>query len=201
MSCLKQSLDPIVLRRVFLLAARSLFSDAKNYGEYAEELSRFVYSEDKVKSTLDVELDYLYNPEKLSPRHAVYVGITDFDFKSEYLNHHMTTSEDGASVVLGQPTTTGVVIRCVTPMPDEALRLSTVSMSFLLGMRRMFMEQLELSRFDLQKVTAPALIDKAPTALYVSTAAAALAFNFEVTSYVEGHRIKTFDLGTTVAAL
>ena len=85
MSC--ESLDAVSLRRVFLNATRELFSNPANFAEYAEELSRFVWSEDK-DATLGVELDYVYNPANLSARHAIYVGIEDIKFSTEGFKPH-----------------------------------------------------------------------------------------------------------------
>lgn len=196
MSCSDESLDPVVLRRIFLLATQTLFSNPENYGESAEDLSRYLFSEDESKRTLAVELDYVYNPALLSARHAVYVGCSDMDFNAHVLNNNAGINDDRSATVSNQQATTTVGIRFVTPLPDESLRLATVALGYYAGMRVKFMEELGLLRFDLVKISSPSLVEKAPTALYEVTLAIRLAFNFEITSFVEGHRIKTFSVST-----
>lgn len=196
MSCPAQSLDSVSLRRVFLLATRELFSHPENFAELSEELSRYKYSTDEKTSSLAVELDYVYNPKNLSARHAVYVGIGDLDFSVEYLDHRAGVNDDRSQHVFVQPAKTSLMIRCVTPLPDESLRLATIALGYFFGMRPLFMQQLSLTRFDLGKLSAPSLVEKAPTALYESVMVATIAFNFEITSTIEGHRIKTFSLAT-----
>jgi hypothetical protein len=192
-----ESLDAVSLRRVFLNATRELFSNPDNFAEYAEELSRFVWTSGK-DSTLGVELDYVYNPANLSARHAIYVGVEDIKFSTDFINHSAAFNEDRSQTVFTQGAGTALVIRCVAPLPDEALRLATIACGYFFGMRPLFMTELGLKRFDLLTLGKPAKIEKAPTVLFESTLAINLAFNFEITSVIEGHRIKTFTLRTTV---
>jgi hypothetical protein len=196
MSCSGESLDPVILRRIFLLATQTLFSNPENYGESAEDLSRYKFSEDEAERTLSVELDYVYNPANLSARHAVYVGCGNMDFAAHVLNNNAGINDDRSATVSNQQASTTVGIRFVTPLPDESLRLATIAMGYYAGMRIKFMEELQLLRFDLVQISAPSLVEKAPVALYEVTLAIRLAFSFEVTSFVEGHRIKTFSVAT-----
>jgi len=192
-----ESLDAVSLRRVFLLATRELFSDPVNYGDLSEKLSRFKYSEDAKDSTLIVDLDFEYNPKELQPRHAVYAGLGDVTFDTLVLDHKAEISEDRAKITYVQSAKTALRIRCVAPNADEPLYLATVAAAFFFAMRPVFMDELGLSRMDLSGVTAPQLIDKAPTRMFEVSFAANLAFNFNVISTLEGHRLKAYRLTTT----
>lgn len=192
----QESLDPVALRRVFLLATRQLYSDPLNYGDLSEKLSRFVWRPELTDTTLPVELDFEYNPVELQPRHAVYVGIGDCGFSTVVLDHRADISDDRAKVTYMQAATTTFRLRYVSPTPDEALYLATVGAAYYMAMSRVFVRNLGLSRFDLQALSAPQLIDKAPTRLFEVSLVSNLAFNFNIVSTLEGQRLKTFQLST-----
>jgi hypothetical protein len=192
----EESLDPVTLRRVFLLATRQLFSDPENYGSLRARLDRYVYSEDLKTSTLPVELDFEYNAVELQPRHAIYVGVGDIGFSSQVLDHRADISEDRAKVTYTQAASTALRLRCVAPVADEPLYLATVASAYYMAMSRVFMVNLGLSRFDLATLSAPQLVDKAPTRMFEVQFAAKLDFHFNIVSTLEGQRLKTFQLTT-----
>jgi hypothetical protein len=192
-----ESLDAVSLRRIFLLATRELFADPVNYGDLSGKLSNFKYSEDPKESTLLVDLDFEYNPKELQPRHAVYVGLDDVRFTPMVLDHKAEISEDRASITYVQSAETALQVRCVAPNADEPLYLATIATAFYFAMRPVFMEELGLSRMDLIGLSKPTLIDKAPTRMFEVSFAAKLAFNFNIISTLEGHRLKSYKLATT----
>ena len=196
MSYSAESLDAVSLRRVFLLASRELFSDPYNYGDLRSKLDRFKYSDIAADSTLLVDLDFEYNVKELQPRHAVYVGLGDVEFSTIVLDHRAEISEDRASITYVQSATTSLRIRCVAPNADEPLYLATTAAAFFFAMRPQFIQELGLSRMDLGKVTSPQLIEKAPTRMFEVSMVANLAFNFNVVSVLEGHRLKAYRLST-----
>ena len=192
-----ESLDAVSLRRVFLLATRELFTDPVNYGDLSDKLSNFKYSDNAKDSTLLVDLDFEYNPKELQPRHAVYVGLDDVRFNTVVLDHKAEISEDRAKTTYMQAAETALQIRCVAPNADEPLYLATVATAFYFAMRPVFMAELGLSRMDLVGLSKPTLIDKAPTRMFEVSFVAKLAFNFNVISTLEGHRLKAYRLTTT----
>lgn len=197
MSYSAESLDAVSLRRVFLLATRELFSDPVNYGDLSEKLSRFKYSDDLSESSLLVDLDFEYNPKELQPRQAVYVGLGDVSFDSAVVDHMAAISEDRSQVTYVQSAKTALQVRCVAPNADEPLYLATVATAFFFAMRPVFMDELGLSRMDLAGLSKPTLIDKAPSRMFEVSFVANLAFNFNVISTLEGHRLKAYKFKTT----
>jgi len=192
-----ESLDAVSLRRVFLLATREFFADPVNYGDLSGKLSNFKYSEEPKDSTLVVDLDFEYNPKELQPRHAVYVGLEDVQFSTLVLDHIAEISEDRAKITYVQGAETALQLRCVAPNADEPLYLATAATAFYFAMRPVFMAELGLSRMDLVRLSKPTLIDKAPTRMFEVSFIAKLAFNFNVVSTLEGHRLKAYKLATT----
>lgn len=193
---MEESLDAISLRRVFLLATRQLFSAPENYGSLRDRLNRFVYSDDMAASTLPVELDFEYNPAELQPRHAVYVGIGEINFTPNVLDHRADISDDRAKITYTQSAATGLRLRFVSPYADEALYLATVASAYFMAMSREFLENLDLQRFDIANLSAPTLLDKAPTRMFEVSFSAAIKFNYNIVSSVEGHRVKSYHMTT-----
>jgi hypothetical protein len=191
-----ESLDPVTLRRVFLLATRQLFSDPECYGDLRDKLSRFIYSDDQKLCTLPVELDFEYNPTTLQPRHAVYVGFADTSFTPLVIDHKADISEDRARITYVQGASTALRLRCVAPVADEPLYLATVATAYYMAMSRVFMLNLGLSRFDLQTIAGPQLVDRAPTRMFEASFTAKLDFHFNIVSVLEGHRLKAYQAVT-----
>lgn len=194
--CAQESLDPVVLRSVFLLATRQLYADAENYGDLREPLGRLVYRPELADCTLPVELDFEYNPAELSPRHAVYVGLGDCKFGTAVLDHRADVSEDRAKITYMQNAETTLRLRYLAPTAAAALHLATVGAAYYMAMSRVFLDRLGLNRFDLQVLSAPQLVDKAPVRLFEVSLGANLAFNFNIVSTLEGQRLKTYQLST-----
>ena len=192
-----ESLDAVSLRRVFLLATRELFSDPVNYGDLSEKLSRFKYSDTLSESSLLVDLDFEYNPKELQPRQAIYVGLGDVAFDSTVVDHMAAINEDRSQVTYVQSAKTALQVRCVAPNADEPLYLATVAAAFFFAMRPAFMDELGLSRMDLAGLSKPTLIDKAPSRMFEVSFVANLAFNFNIISTLEGHRLKAYKFKTT----
>ena len=126
----------------------------------------------------------------------MYVGLGDVEFSTIVLDHRAEISEDRASITYVQSATTSLRIRCVAPNADEPLYLATTAAAFFFAMRPQFIQELGLSRMDLGKVTSPQLIEKAPTRMFEVSMVANLAFNFNVVSVLEGHRLKAYRLST-----
>lgn len=189
-----KSLDQVTLRKVFLLATRALYSSSDNYGDLADTLKNFIYSEDLEKQTLPVDLDFNYNPTVLTARRAIYVGLEDIEFTPRFINSESRGSEDNASVVFTQSATTALVVRAVSPEADEALYLTTLAGAYYTGMRPMIMKQLQLARFDLAGISKPTLIDEAPTRLFQTTMRANVSFYYSIESTLEGVPLKNFTL-------
>lgn len=192
----EESLDPVVLRNVFLQATRRLYAEPENYGSLRERLKNFRYHAEVAQSTLPVELDFEYNPVTLQPRHSVYVGVGAVGFSTTVLDHRADVSDDRAKITYTQSAATVLRLRFVAPAPDEALYLAVVASAYFMAMSRLFVQRLGLSRFDLNELGEPRLLEKAPTRLFEVPFTANLAFNFNVVSTLEGQRLKTYQLNT-----
>ena len=74
-------LDPVRLRRIFLMLARYHFSSSGNYID--PELSDIVYDDDSQKSTLDIDLDFTYDSEEIGRKPSIYIGTAPFQFQKQ----------------------------------------------------------------------------------------------------------------------
>lgn len=190
------SLDPVMLRRIFLMATRELFSTDQNYGDLQDELGKWKWSEDEKIATLRVDLDHNFNAEGLKeyPVPTVWVGVDDFDFSKISVDNVSDLSADGSRTTYTSSCTTSVRISCVSKRGDEALAIATAAAFYFAGMRPMMMNRLGFSAMEVRKVSSPKKVKDAPDRYVSSDCIIALSFNFALITNVEGHRLKTFQV-------
>lgn len=191
---LERPLDVINMRRIFLLLMRLHYSDAANYGDYSQDLSGMTWDESE-KSPMLIDLLYLYNWDRPSPRPAVYVGFKDYVFKPSGINSEAGSNEDGSQTYQTKIVTTRLVLRHVAPGGDLAQLMAENSISFLEGVRPMLLSRLRhsgLMKLDANVIGEPVLREKSPDRHFTVDAAGELAFNFVITTNLESHRIKKF---------
>lgn len=191
------SLDAVVLRNVLLRATRALFAKPENYGDLADKLQAFKWDpNDEKGSSLQIELDWNFDPHKIGNRQSIFVGIDDIDFHTDFIDHRSDISEDRSRITYTQSATTKAQIRAVSPLPDEPLYLTTVASAYFLAMRPQIMNHFNLTRYDMARLSKTTLVKNTGEALklYESMLSINLAFNFSIVSSLEGVRIKAFTL-------
>lgn len=188
------SLDPIVLRHVFVTAVRDLFSTAHNYGDLQDKLGNWHWDADDKKANLRIDLDHNFSAKGLKefPVPTVWVGVENFDFAKIAIDNFSSVTPDMSRTVYTHACTTGVSIRCVSKKGDEALGLATVAALYFAGLRPLFMRRLGLNGMELKGISKPEGIKDAPDEYVMSICAITLNFNFSLETSIESHRIKMF---------
>lgn len=193
-----QPLDPISLRRAFLITTRQIFGHPDNYGVLAPLLGKYVYDADETVSKLPVRLDYEFDPEKLggSGTPTVWVGMGDLDLEQLVVNNAARSLEANAGYKNVQRAGAVMAIKCVSGNADEALGLATIAANYYAGLRQLLMDRLGLQNFQVRRIGRPQLVDKAPDRMISSDCTIAITFNFTLNATVEGHRLKTIQITT-----
>ena len=183
------SLDLVQLRRIFLMLAREHFSDADNYYR-VEEMEPLVYTDKADTRTLDIDLDYIYDPQEIGKKPAVFVGTGPVQFKKQVIDNYETSSQDGA---VRYHTTQGMVpisISHVSTEADLALQLGVQSLHFFAGIRDLMMRALpNLLMYEVQALTNPRMIDGSKIKNFQVDLTIMIVFNTDWATYLEGHRI------------
>jgi hypothetical protein len=189
----KPQLDPVSLRRIFLLLTRNHFASPEdNFGGVPTAFKKFKYSDDPKEKTVHVDLDYLYKENDTERRPAVFVGVGDFDFETVVLDHYADKSEDNATTEYVNMASTQIVLSHVALSPDEASMLGTISASFYLGIRPAIKNALGTSEFDVKKLTKAKPI-KGPDAAdtqFRSDLIISLRWDNTWETHTESHRVK-----------
>ena len=200
---LDTQLDVINMRRIFLLMMRLHYSDAGNYGSYADDLSGLIWHE-RDDSPLLVDLLHVYNWDRPSPRPALYVGFDSYDFKSSGINSDSGENEDGSQEYKTKIVSTNLILRHVAAGADVCQLMAENSVSFLEGTRPFLLNRLRnsgLLKFDASKIGEVQLREKSPDRHFTVDAICPLAFNFVITTNIESHRIKKFALALRPKAM
>tara|TARA_B100000035_G_scaffold315210_1_gene334453 strand:+ start:2811 stop:3524 length:714 start_codon:yes stop_codon:yes gene_type:complete len=189
------NMSPVELRRVFLLLTRACFSDTNNYGSFSSaELKdpELKYSHDKYVKNLDVELDYVYDPEEINVRPIVYVGLDNISFKRNVIGDLAGVSEDASTFYYENESQTAVVFRHLSTSPDLSYSLADVTSNFFLGSIDLLREGLPgLLDFKIASISKIQLPDPDRERIFRVDVAFSLDFNFVWTTHTEDQRLTT----------
>lgn len=183
-------MDPVLLRRIFVLFARDLFSDADNYAEYAS-LSELIYTDTKSTRKLDVDLDFIYDPEEISKKPAVYVGTGDTLFKKQVIDNFNETPSDSVTGVTAEAKTS-IIIKHVSTEVDVSLMLATLSTNYFTAIRPIIFQNVpHLLSYETQSLSKPNLIEGSKIKAFQTNVTIDLAFNAAWRIIEESHLIKS----------
>jgi hypothetical protein len=182
--------DPVLLRRIFVLFARDLFSDPDNYAEYTS-LRDLVYTDVKSSRTLDVDLDFIYDPEEISKKPSVYVGTDDYAFKKQVIDNYNETPSDSVTSVTAE-TSTRVIIKHISTEVDVSLMLATLSTNYFTAIRPIMFKHIpHILSYETQMLSKPNLIEGSKIKAFQTNVTIGLAFNAAWTIIEESHLIKS----------
>ena len=183
------SLDLVQLRRIFLMLAREHFSDANNYYR-VEEMTPLVYHEEPAKRTLDVDLDYIYDPKEVDKKPAIYVGTGPVQFAKQVIDNYETASEDGAVRYHTSRGSVQIGISHISTEADLALQLGVQSLHFFAGIRHLLMGALpNILQYEVLQLTQPQMTGADKIRNFQVDLQISLQFNTDWATYMEGHRI------------
>lgn len=169
-------LDPVLLRRIFLLYVRDLYSDTKLYG-HLEELKNLVYSPDKKLRTLDVDLDYVYDPEEIAKRPSVYVGVGGITFQKQAINNFAGSYHDGQTLSTMEMKTS-VVFKHMSNYVDVSLNLASLTANHLAGIRPVVHQRFPaILSYELASISAPSLVEGSKVRLFQTNTTFNMALN------------------------
>lgn len=169
-------LDPVLLRRIFLLYVRDLYSDTKLYGHLVE-LKNLVYSPDKKLRTLDVDLDYVYDPEEIAKRPSVYVGVGGITFQKQAINNFAGSYHDGQTLSTMEMKTS-IVFKHMSNYVDVSLNLASLTANHLAGIRPVVHQRFPaILSYELASISAPSLVEGSKVRLFQTNTTFNMALN------------------------
>lgn len=186
--------NPVLLRRIFLLIFREHFSDPNNYG--LDEI-KDLYYDGTEQSPLDIKLDFTYSSEDIGKKPAIYIGLGNFAFKNQVIDDYAGSSADNSTIYSTTQGTTNIIIRHLSMSSDLSLALATQSLHLAGGIRNLIVENFpSLLDYSVSSLTPPALVDPEKIKIFQSNLTLNIAFNMTWTTTIEGLRIKTIAFRT-----
>ena len=190
--------DPVILRRIFLLHTRELFSDPNNYANYSE-LKELLYTDNKSTRTLDVDLDFVYDSEEISKKPAIYVGTGPINFEKQVVNNSAGTPSDSAFVTTMQART-AINIKHVSNHADVSLMLGALSTNYFGAIRSSIFDNFpDILRYEIKQIAGPNLIEGTKIRSFQTNVTIDLAFDALWSIVRESHLIKSVSIDTRPA--
>jgi hypothetical protein len=187
-------IDPVSLRRIFLILTRNHFADPNYFGEVPPSFKKFVYSDNNNKRTVKVDLDYSFNPEKTEQETAIYVGVGDVESTDQVMNNFVKSTEDLSGRENVQTDKCVVTIRHVSPSADEALIMGVISKGFFQGMRQHIKARLCLRGYSVLKLGKPVPVNEdSADSLYQCDLTIGVTMDSNWVTSSESHRVKRID--------
>lgn len=189
------ALDPVDIRRNFLLLTRFHFSDSVHYGPMTE-LSDLVYTRNPTtNNTLSIELSFINpmeegkNAENLP---AIRVHGGDWVFKKADLGQHAKRTDAGEELAR-QEVTTAVRIVHMARSPEVAAMLATQTVGFYGAIGRDLIHAMNLTSFDIAQMSNVNIMtgEDKQNVTYRVDVLINLTFNCIWSSLIESKRIKT----------
>jgi hypothetical protein len=193
--CAKQrpQLDPVSLRRIFLLLVRNHYADPENnFGGVPDCFKQFKYSDNDKERQVNIELDYVFNNYAMQEsRPGIYVGFSDFQFQKQVINNYIDVSDDMATETFFSLATTQLQVQHLSAEADEALQMATITTSFFRGLRKVLMANLKgLKKFEVETLSKVALLDDEADKHFQANMTARLVYHDDWETSIESHRIK-----------
>ena len=190
-------LNPTQLRRTFLLLTRACFRST-DFTDFDGDLANppIVYDENPKKRTLDVELDYLYDAEKVGEVPSIYVGLGDVNWTRQVIGDYAGHSEDNSQMFSADRADTMLHLRHIAESGDMAYLLANQSMTFYLAMTRLLMSNIPgLGSFRTKQLSKINLVQQEETRHFRVDLMFDITIMFGWHDILEGHRLKEVVMG------
>jgi len=185
-------INPVQLRRIFLLITRECFSSEDMY-DMDEELRdpAVVYDESPKKRKVDVELDYLYDAEKVDEVPTVYVGIGDIKFQRKVVGDMHSVSKDNSTKYYANQSDTNLHLRHVSTSPDMSLLLANHTAGFYLAMKNLLLSNIPgMGDFRLDSISSVKLVQAEKARVFRTDVIFGMTTMFSWTTDREDHTLK-----------
>jgi hypothetical protein len=183
-------IDPVSIRAIFLLLTRNHFASSDNFGGVPQSFKKFVYSDDPMKRSLHVELDYIYDEQDTEKRPVIFVGCENFMFSKEVIDNYLDSKVDLAGQEFYNVVATRLKFRHLALTADEALMLGTLTTSFYLGIRAVLQEAMRLKKFEVLSLSPPHLVKHSADKQFLCDLSIDVVYQNTWETNAESHRIK-----------
>lgn len=185
-------LDPVSLRRIFLLLTRNHYSDPAYFGNLPPSFKSFRYNDNPRDSKLRIELDYAFDPKNQEQPTGIYVGIGDVQSSSRVMDDFNSNNEDLSGATRHQLDQTQILISHVSASPDEALTMGVVSKAFYQGIGPLLRQRFRnIAGYRVISLSKPNRIEeKGNNTYYKVDLSIGLAIPSEWETTVESLRVK-----------
>ena len=158
-----QNLGPVHLRRIFLLLLREIYSTEENLENHELRAPAVIYSEKETERTLDIDLDFLYDPERVAARPGIYLGLGPINFEKKVIGDDAGLSEDNSTRYYECMGNVSLNIRHISTTPDFSYLLADQTLMSLLSTRSLLFSMLPgLAAMEPKQVTPIQLSDPEP---------------------------------------
>lgn len=190
--CMSEPLTLVNLRAIMLLLTKAHYSDADNFGVFAEELACLV-AEDP-KSNLNIGLDFIPSAKNPSPRPAIWVNLEGCKFVKKVMDNRSDGSDDNSRTTYVKIQEVVFNLAHVHESVDIALMMAETTADFFAGIRPHLMGKLNISMFEVLEISKPKLTEQAPERYFEVDVVIQMMFSSTITTNIESHRLKKFAL-------
>lgn len=190
----KIALNPLTIRKMFLLLLRAHYSDAENFGALKERMAQFVWSKDETAGQLYIEYDYRFDASKKDRRPAIFCGTSDFNYLATAVNNTKETLDDRSGEQSGKFISTTVIVRHVGKNAEDSLALAELTAAYFMGIRTMLQERVKVSKFDVVKLVTSRPFERTSEQQdeqFYADLIAEFSYVYIWNTIRESHRIKT----------
>lgn len=193
----QEHLDPVQLRRIFLLLTRDVYATERNFSSEELKVDPVKWSEEKRDRTLDVQLNFTYENNVVNPKPAVYVGLGNTDFNRQAINDFSDRSTDNATTYYTKGSKVPLIFEHVSTSGDFSYLLANHTARSFSGLIPFCKRNIPpLTDMQLVQISAIQMRDKTDEKEFVTKVTFMLdaAFSWNVT--LESHRLKNlgFDM-------
>ena len=191
--CLDRPLDIANLRQLFLLMTQAHWSSPLNYGANGAGLECLVYDRSEAPE-LEVRLAHDFKAEVAWKKPSIFVQVDRMQFTQTVIDNQTGRSPDLSTVERYWKVKSMLVVSHYHPSADIAARMADNTMFFFLGIGESLMQRLNLQSFVPQEIGSLQKIDSSPDPCFRVDSSILLTYTFNITTAIEGHRLKQFSL-------
>ena len=193
------SLDPISLRRIFLLLTRNLYADPENHFGYSNpEFKKFKYSDNIDERAVAIDISFDDDPRaEAGPELEIDIHFGPFKVEPILLDKYVSTTDTNKDRQYNDRITTQMIIQHRAFRPDDALGMGYITANFYTGIRKLLQERLFLLNFQVDQISDVKRENEEANAIYKVDTISTLVFNMDQDVSEESHKLRkiSFDLG------
>lgn len=187
--------DPVTLRRIFLLLTRNHYAQPSYFGDVPESFKKFKYTDDVKTTSVRVELDYNFDWESAQVPNAIFIGVGDVTTTKQVMDSFEQPNTDRSGRDNVDTDRVSVVISHLSKSADSALKMGVISKGFYQGMRQILKNKLGLRGYSVAALTKPKPVKKGDELEYYQVDLVInLVINSAWQTSIESHRLKKINV-------